>query len=357
MAHGGEKTEQPTDKRLREARRKGQVTKSQDLTSALLWLAALAALWLGGSSIVSGLAESMRETLSKAALFEGDLDAGVALAALADGLAAMAWALAPLLAVLFLMALATSFLQVGPVFSFEAVKMNAVRLNPSENFKQKFFKSRPYIELSKTILKLAVASIIVCTSLWGARFDLLRLSGEGVAQAASLTLSLGIGIGLKVGLVFLLAGAVDYFLQRFLYLKELRMTKQEVKQEFKESEGDPLIKGARRQLHLEILAQNMVAAVKGADVVVINPTHVAVALKYDTAVMDAPTVVAKGAGVIAAQIRRVAEESKVPIMRDVPLARTLFDLEVDAEVPEELYEAVAVVLRWVYNLARERGEV
>jgi flagellar biosynthesis protein FlhB len=185
----------------------------------------------------------------------------------------------------------------------------------------------------------------------------LRLSGEGVAQAASFTLSLGLGIGIKVGLVFLLVGAGDYFLQRFLYLKEMRMTKQEVKQEFKESEGDPHIKGARRRLHHEILARNMVSAVRGANVVVVNPTHVAVALKYDDALMDAPTVVAKGAGPLAAQIRRVAEESKVPIMRDVPLARTLFDLEVDAEVPEELYEAVAVVLRWVYGLAQERGEV
>jgi flagellar biosynthetic protein FlhB len=135
------------------------------------------------------------------------------------------------------------------------------------------------------------------------------------------------------------------------------MTKQEVRDEHKESEGDPMIKGARRRLHMEIATRNMVAAVRSANVVVVNPTHVAVALQYDEAEMGAPTVVAKGVELIAAEIRRVAEESKVPVLRDVPLARTLYDLEIDAEIPEELYETVAGVLRFVYKLAQERGEV
>jgi flagellar biosynthetic protein FlhB len=162
---------------------------------------------------------------------------------------------------------------------------------------------------------------------------------------------------LKVGIAFLLLGIGDRFLQKFLHLKEMKMTKQEIREEYKETEGNPLIKSARRRIHLEILQQAMMAAVKKADVVVVNPTHVAVALKYDRAQMDAPTVVAKGAELMAAQIREIAEESKVPIIRDVPLARSLYDLEIDALIPEELYEAVAEVLRWVYQMAEERNEL
>ena len=132
------------------------------------------------------------------------------------------------------------------------------------------------------------------------------------------------------------------------------MSKQEVREEYKETEGNPLFKSARRRIYLEILQQSMMAAVKKADVVVVNPTHVAVALKYDRAGMDAPIVVAKGAELMAAQIRKIATEADVPTLRDEPLARALYDIEIDASIPEELYEAVAEVLRWVYQLAEEK---
>jgi flagellar biosynthesis protein FlhB len=178
-----------------------------------------------------------------------------------------------------------------------------------------------------------------------------------VTSVAAFTSTIVLEIGLKVGFTFLLLGAADYFLQKFLYLKEMKMTKQEVREEHKETEGNPLVKGARRQIHREILMQGMMVAIKKADAVVVNPTHVAVALRYDRGTMNAPTVVAKGAELMAAHIRQLAKEAGVPIMRDVGLARALYELELEAEVPEELYEAVAVVLRWVYQLAEERGEV
>jgi flagellar biosynthesis protein FlhB len=357
MSQGGEKTEQPTEKRLRESRRKGQVARSQDLTSALLMLGALAALWASGAWAFAGLADAMGRSLGDASHFSGELDAAAALSALGAGLKAATWALAPLLGVLFALALLVGFLQTGPVFSFESVRLNAEHINPAQNFQKKFLKGRPYIELVKTLLKIAAASLIVSAALWGARFELLGLAGQGTAKVTSYVLSLTLTTGLKVGLAFLLIGGGDYLLQRFLHLRELRMTKQEVKHELKDSEGDPLIKGARRQLHFEIATRNMVAAVKGATVVVINPTHVAVALRYDAAAADAPTVVAKGAELIASEIRKVAAEAGVPIVRDVPLARALYDLELDAEIPDELFEAVAGVLRFVYKLAQERGEV
>lgn len=357
MSQSGEKTEQPTDKRLREARRKGQIAKSQDLSSALLMLAAVAVLWLAGSYMGSWLRSAMHDQITYAAAFRGTLDRATALAAIMSGTQTLALTLTPLLATLFLLAALAGYLQVGSVFAFESLKPNLSKLNPTESFKQKFLKAKPYIELGKTLLKIAVTVAVIGGVLWTARRDVIELTRQPSTRVATFTVSLIFEIGIKVGLAFAALGVVDFFLQRFLHLKELRMSKQEVREEWKETEGNPLFKSARRQMHHEILAQSMMAAVKQADVVLVNPTHVAVALRYDRAQMTAPMVVAKGAELMAARIREIARESDVPIMRDVPLARTLYELELDAEIPEELFEAVAEVLRWVYQLAEERGEV
>jgi flagellar biosynthetic protein FlhB len=357
MAQGGEKTERPSEKRLRDARRKGQVAKSQDLSSALLLLAALAVIWLAGDHMGAWLSGAVHDQLARAASFKGDFGRAEALAALFDGAKTLGLVLLPLLATLFLISALVNYLQVGSIFAFEPIKPNLNKLNPAEGIKQKFFKGRPYIELGKTILKMALATFVITTVLWSARHDLIELMRQPPARVASFTLKLIFEIGLKVGLSFVALGVADYFLQKFLHQRELRMTKQEVKEEWKEMEGNPLYKSARRQLHREILMQNIIAAVNRADVVVVNPTHVAVALEYDRANMSAPVIVAKGAELTAARIREIAGEAGVPIMRDVPLARALYELELDSEIPEELFEAVAVVLRWVYEMARERGEV
>lgn len=353
MSQGGEKTEKPTWKRLREARSKGQVAKSHDLTSALLLIASVLVLWAAGGYAGGHLASAFGEGLRRAATFEGDLTVASALAFVLDGVRAMAWALAPLFAVLFCAALATAYLQVGPLFAAEALAPNLGRLNPAENFKGKFLSSRPYLELGKTLLKLAVAASVIALTLWDSRADVVRLASQPASRVASFAAALLFEIGLKVGLAFLAIGAADFFLQRYLHLKEMRMTKQEVKEDHKQSYGNPAYKGARRQLHRQILAQS-VGAVKKADVVVVNPTHLAVALEYDRATMNAPVVLAKGADLLAEQIRRAAREADVPVVADAPLAQALFELEVEDEIPEQLYEAVAEVLRWVYRLSQER---
>lgn len=357
MSQSGEKTEQPTDKRLRDARRKGQVAKSQDLSSAALLVAAVAVLFLASGQIGDWLGGAMREQLEFAGSFKGDLTKDAALGAIFAGVKTMAFALAPLFAVLFVLAVLVNYLQVGSIFSFETVKPNPNKLNPAESFKQKFLKARPYVELGKTLLKIGVTVAVVGFVLWSARGDVVKLTRQPPIVAASYTVSLVFEIGIKVGMAFLVLGAGDYFLQRFLHRKELMMTKHEVKEEYKEAEGNPLYKSMRRQLHREILMQSVMAAVKGANVVVVNPTHVAVALRYERGEMSAPVIVAKGAELMAARMREIANESGIPIMRDVPLARALYELEIDEEVPEDLYESVAVVLRWVYQLAEERGEV
>ena len=350
MAQGGEKSERPTEKRLRDARREGQVAKSQDLTSALALLAAVAVLWLGGGHTAARLSEAMRSGITGAFAFEGDLDRAAALSVLTGGTQAMAAALLPLFVALFVVAALSGYLQVGSIFAFESIKPKMEKLNPAESFKEKFFKGRSYVELLKTLLKMAVVGFVILAALWSSLRDIAMLVRQPPPAVAAFTLSLLASIGLKVGLALVVLGAGDYFLQRFLFLKEMKMSKQEVKEEWKESEGDPLLKGMRRQIHRDILMQSMIAAVRGADVVVANPTHVAVALRYDREEMGAPVVVAKGAELIAAKIRETANEAGVPIMRDVPLARTLYELELDSEIPEELFEAVAVVLRWVYSM-------
>jgi len=358
MAEGvGEKTEKPTEKRLREARRKGQVSKSQDLTSAFLLITVVVILAATGPWAGGRLAATMRDGIVSAAAFKGSLDMHAALSALLSGVYSLSIAIAPLFVGLVAIAVLVTYLQVGPVFAFEPVKPTLNRLNPVEGFKNKFLKARPYLELCKTVLKILVIGTVTCLTLWNSRNDVLQLAQHPVPRAAALTALLLLGIVAKVGIMFLILAVGDFFLQRFLYLKELRMTKHEVKEEYKETEGNPLHKIARRQVHREILMHSLIMAIKKADVVVVNPTHYAVALQYDRASMGAPTVVASGLDFMAAHIRRMATECGVPIVRDVPLARALFRIELDNEIPEDLYEAVAVVLRWVYQLAEERGDV
>ena len=357
MSQSGQKTEQPTQKRLRDARRKGQVARSHDLSSAVLLIVSVAVLYLAGRYFVGWMSGSMRDQLEFAGSYRGTLDRAAALGALMTGVKALALMLAPLFGALVVVALLANYFQVGSIFAFEPVKPSPNKLNPAEGFKQKFLKARPYVELGKTVVKLVVASVVVGAALWTARRDVVELTRQPARVAAAYALWLVFEITLKVGIAFLVLGAADYFLQRYFHRRELMMTKHEVKEEYKETEGNPLHKSRRRQLHRESLMQAMMAAVRQANVVVVNPTHLAVALRYEREAMGAPTVVAKGAELMAAQIRKIAEESDVPIMRDVPLARALYELEVDEEVPEELYESVAVVLRWVYKLAEERGEV
>jgi flagellar biosynthetic protein FlhB len=353
----GEKTEKPTDKRLQDARKKGQVAKSQDLSSALLMLAAVAVVWLLGGFIGGILQASVKQQIEFAAGFKGDLTNQVLYDFLWQGMTVFFWVLMPLFLVVVVFAALGNYLQVGSVFSFESISPKFEKLNPAENFKQKFFKARPYIELGKTILKMTITAFVAGYVLWGARADIVRLIDKPADVAAYYTFALVLEIGLKIGLAFLILGGADFFLQKFLHRRDLMMTKHEVKEEYKETEGNPQIKAQRRYLHREILSQSMAVAVREADVVVTNPTHLAVALKYDRGNSEAPVITAKGADLMAAQMRQLASEAGVPMKRDVPLARALYEFDVEQEIPEEMYEAVAVVLQWVYSLAEERSEV
>lgn len=355
----GEKTEQPTQKRLKDAKKKGQVAKSSDLSSAVLLLVAVGLLWLAGNFIAGYALESIKAQYLSATTFKGEMTQEVVFAAFGNGLWSFALILTPLFVVVWVFAFASNYLQVGSIFAPESIKPKFSKLNPAEGFKNKFLKLRPYIELLKTLFKMIITAVVAGWVLWAARGDIVLLSMKPLDVSMAYTFGLIIEIGFKIGIVFLILGGADFFLQRYLHRRDMKMTKHEVKQEYKETEGNPLIKSQRRSLHREILSEGLAMAVKKADVVVANPTHVAVALKYDKGENNAPIITAKGADLMAAQIRKLAKESKIPITRDIPLARALYEIEVEDEIPDELFEAVAIVLRWVYEMAENEraGEI
>ncbi|NNE65824.1 MAG: EscU/YscU/HrcU family type III secretion system export apparatus switch protein [Pyrinomonadaceae bacterium] len=350
MSQGaGEKTEQPTQKRLRDSRKKGQVAKSQDLSSALLLLVAVGVLWLVGEQVAGFAFHSIKDQFVSAASFSGPISEKAVSEASLAGLMSFAMILAPLFLAVWVFAFLVNYLQVGSIFAPEVIKPKFSKLNPADGFKNKFLKLRPYAELTKTAIKMTVTAFVAGWVLWFAREDIILLSAKPIEVGISFAFRLVVEIGFKIGIVFLILGVVDFFLQGYLHRRDLKMTKHEVKEEFKETEGNPLIKSQRRALHRELLEQGLISGIRSADVVVANPTHIAVALKYDKSENGAPKIVAKGADLMAAQIRKLAREAAVPVTRDIPLARALFELEIEEEIPEELYEAVAVILRWVYS--------
>lgn len=351
-----EKTEKPTEKRLQDARRKGLVVKSRDLTSALVLIVGLAFFWFGGNMLANNLRQTTQKGIETAGSFSGELSRERASELLYQATLDFGAVLMPLLLLLVVAIILFNFIQNGFVFSFDRVKADWKRVNFSENFKQKFFQSGAYLELTKTLLKAIVVIAIVSLSIYVELPNLAKMLGQPAPEITAYFFRTTLQTGLYVGIVFLAFGIGDYFLQRSLFLNQMKMTKQEVKQEMRESEGDPLTKWLRRKLHREMLQQDYVVAVENADVVILSPEKLAVALKYDRETMAAPVIVAKGAGSISTQIREIAKKAGVMVMRDAALADELYQVEVNAEIPEKLYEMLAEVFNWVYSSKEEEED-
>jgi flagellar biosynthesis protein FlhB len=353
----GEKTEKPTPKRLKDARKKGQVAKSQDLTHAVSFLVAVGVLAGGGRAYVAEL-RALMTGLFQPAMLTGVLPEDELLRQ-----TGYAWGRAllltmPLLGTLFLVSAAMTFLQVKPLFSVEVIKPKMDKLNPLKGFQNLFFKAKTYLELLKTLVKFTVIFAVAYAAFMGAVHDVVLTVRENPLTAGRLAASLMFGLLFKVSLIFLVLGAADFLLQKRMHLKTLMMSKYEVQKEYKEDEGDPHIKHLRKHLHEEMLANDVTRKVPKADVVVVNPTHLAIAIEYDEAAMNAPVVSAKGKLLMAERIIALAREHHVPILRQVPLAHKLYKVEVGQEIPDDLYAAVAEVLNWVYSLSpgEQRGD-
>jgi flagellar biosynthesis protein FlhB len=264
--------------------------------------------------------------------------------------------MAPLMAALCVVAACVTFLQVKALFAPEVLKPKFEKINPAKNFQNLFLKPRAYLNLLKNIVKFAIVTAIVFYMLKSSLSDIALSVRMDLNQTAAVAGTLLSGLLLRLGGVFIILGAADFMIEKRLYMKGMMMSKYEVQKEYKEDEGDPTIKHIRRQLHEEVLSHDMMTNAAEADVIVINPTHIAVAVRYDEETMDAPIVTAKGQVLIAQKIVEIAKKNHVPIMRNVPLAWGLYEIELGQEIPEELYDTVAEVLNWVYQLAQERAE-
>lgn len=351
-----ERTEQPSEKRLREAREKGDVPRSRDLSGALVVLAGVSALLSGSSQAIQHVREIYRLGLdySREALFSDALPGRVLEMALREALALFG----PVAVATLLATFAAPLMLGGVSFSGQALIPKFERLDPIGGL-GRIFAMRGLVELGKALLKLALIGgvLIVLLKQWN---DALQATGRGevtagIAQAMTL---LG-RASLMLGMVLALLGGADALYQKFDHSKRLRMTKQELKDESKETEGNPELKGRIRQVQFEMSRRRMMQELPKADVVVTNPTHFAVALKYDDGGAGAPRVIAKGADVLAQQIRLVASGHRIPLVEAPPLARALYaTTSLGREIPVSLYVAVAQVLAYVYQLkqATARGD-
>lgn len=350
----GEKTEQPTDKKLRKAREKGQVAKSTDLVQAALFLGSAAVLWSSGGNLGAVLMRMIRDVTSPDML-DGEISQARLFSVIGTWWMDALSALMPLLFCVVCLSIAVNFLQVRALFSMESLKPELSKLNPAEGFKRIFMKPRTYLDLVKNLLKISVVGCITWLAIDDLRRDILLSGSLSVENIGRLAVGNVYRLLTQTGVAFLVIGAADLVLQKQLYMKEQMMTKEEVKREYKEDEGDPHTKHRRQSMHHEILHEAEVSNVPTADVVIVNPTHLAVAVKYSQDSMNAPRVIAKGRNLHAERIREIARESKIPIARNVPLARRLIQVETGNEIPEDLYESVAEVLLWVYELNAERN--
>jgi flagellar biosynthetic protein FlhB len=343
-----DRTESATPKRLEEARRRGQIPRSRDLSTAAVMLAGGGGLHYLGGALGGELTELVRRGLSLSRVQA--LDAGQIVPIFSTALGAGLKACVPLFGLIALAALLAPLALGGWSFSTEALMPQFSRLNPLAGF-QRMFAVQSVMELLKALAKFSVVGIVAYIVLRNATQEMLGLGQEPLRLAIAHAMQLaGHGL-LSVSAGLLLIAGVDVPLQLWQYAKQLKMTRDEIRQEMKESEGSPEIKGRIRQMQQEIARGRMMQEVPKADVIITNPTHFAVALRYDDKRMRAPIVVAKGADVLAARIRELASEHAVPVFEAPPLARVLYrNVGLGEEVPAALYVAVAQVLGYIFQL-------
>jgi flagellar biosynthesis protein FlhB len=346
----GDKSEQPTPKRMNEARKKGQVFKSRDFIQSLLFITAAAVLAAGGPTYFTELSDLMKQFFQPD-MMRGDMPMNAMLSRMGFAWSKFLVLSAPLLGALVVAGVAANFVQVKALFAPEIIKPKFEKLNPLAGFKNIFFSSRTYIELVKNLIKFGVIFWVLYSSIKGSMRDIIPIASMRLDQTATLAGSLISSLLYKVGVVFLILGGADYMIQKKLHMKNMMMSKEEVKQEYKEQEGDPHVKHMRKHLFEQLMHESVAHNVPKATAVIANPTHLAIALRYDEAAMQAPTVTAKGQDSMALRIIDIAKEHKVPVVRNIGLAHTLFDLEIGHEIPEDMYEAVAEILNFVYQLA------
>jgi len=343
-----EKTEQATPRKRSEARKKGQVGKSREIPSVAVLLAGLSTLYLFGAYMYNHIKSVMQDTFSMIAAPNLGLAEFLAFGNIV--IERLIVVVLPVMIAVFVTALLSNVLQIGWLLSWESVTPKLSKISPIKGI-QKLFSKQTLMELFKSLAKLALVGVIAYVTIKGEMDRLPSLADMEVQGILLYILKIVFKIFIRVSMAMIFLAILDFWFQKWQYEEQLKMTKQEVKEEFKRTEGDPLVKSRIKRIQYEIAKRRMMQEVPKADVVVTNPVHLAIALQYDTAEMSAPTVLAKGAGEVAERIKTLAGEHHIPIVENRELAQNLYKMvEIGNEIPSILYHAVAEVLAYVYRL-------
>lgn len=347
---GGDKTEKATPKKRQDARKKGQVLQSREIASAMVLIFVFIVLKVFGGYIYNEIAGFTKSIITGYPDTYGLFTPHAVTKLFIDAVIVLIKTTAPIFAVAAITGLLVGYAQVGFLFTMETISFKFNRINPLNGIKR-IFSMRGAVELVKSVVKIGLIGYVAYSYLSGEASNVLKLMDMDVMGVAAYIASTSLNVAIRICVVLILLGVLDYGYQWWEYEKSLKMSKQELKEEYKQMEGNPEIKSKIKQKQRQMSMRRMLHDVPKADVVITNPTHYAVAVRYDTAVSDAPSVIAKGQDFIALRIKEVAKEHKVEIVENKPLARTLYEtVEIGQAIPPELYQAVAEVLAFVYSL-------
>ncbi len=344
----GEKSEPATPKKRQEAREKGQVAKSMDLPAAFILFFSFLSFYLFGGYMKEKMISLVSNTLRNELLMNLSMNNVQVLFGklMLEGMLV----LAPLLALSVVIAILGNYLQFGFMLTGEPLLMKFNKINPIEGFKR-MFSMRAFVDFLKSTLKMLIIGYVVYTTMWEEKEKLLVLGRLPLESAMTYIWSITLQLGIKIGLILIVLSIFDFIYQKYEFEKSIKMSKQDIKDEYKKSEGDPLIKGKIKEKQRRMAMQRMMQEVPKADVVITNPTHFAVALKYDAANMQAPVVLAKGTDYLAFKIKDIAKQNGIMTMENKPLARALYaQVEIGESIPAELFQAVAEILAYVYKV-------
>ncbi len=344
----GDKTQDATPHRRQEARKQGQVARSHDLASALLLICGLVVLMTMGGGIIDFIGRYSQQQLGGAAWLNADGD--FACFVWDESVRSLGKCLLPIFGVMLLASVAVNLSQIGFLFLPDKLAPDVSRINPLSGF-GRIFSMAGLMRLIFGLFKVLVVATVALVDLYDERDAILGLSALSLSQIGVFLIDVLLWTSMKVGVALFILAILDYAFQRWKHEQDMKMTSQEVREEMKNLEGDPSVRARRRQVQRQLAIHQLSKAVPKADVVVTNPTELAIAIQYDPKTMAAPIVLAKGAGVIAQRIRRLALENGIPIVEKKPLAQALYrDAEINRPIPRDKYAAVAEILAYVYQL-------
>ena len=348
-----ERTEQATPKRKEDARKKGNVAKSVEISSTAIILVSLLFFYFGGSymlNLMKYYSQLIFENIGSVALNANNLQGYLQIAAI--GFFRVS---APFAVTIMAVGFIANYAQVGPLFTLEPLTPKFSKINPLSGMKRVLFSRKAFVELIKNILKITVVGLIAYYSIKGQIQDYIPLMDQSAAQLIAYVGRETFALGLKISIALVLMAILDFMFQKFDYAKSIRMTKQEIKEEMKQMEGDPLIKARIRSIQRETSRRRMMDEIPEADIIITNPVEIAVALKYSPKDMESPKVVGKGRKKVAEKIRKIAIEHNIPIVEDKPLAWAIFKaVKIGDFIPEDLFHAVAEILAYVYKLKNKK---